>query len=236
MALNIKDVAAWGEQWQSSGEWRAHTVGPVEAAKLAGGYLAFVSALCGWKLQPQQTTGLDIGAGAGHLAAAFAQRGLCMTASEWNDSGIELMRRENPQLATRKLDIMSFDDRGAWDFIFCRELYPFTRVNAFTDQHAIISRLLDGLRPGGVLVLAGSEVMWPHCADYRLLIRTLARDTRLDFVGPEYPEALIARFELGSGSAYRLLAAMLQPLLAFKQRRRGWARINAIVFRKKSAA
>jgi hypothetical protein len=198
MALNIKDVAAWGEQWQSSGEWRAHTVGPVEAAKLAGGYLAFVSALCGWKLQPQQTTGLDIGAGAGHLAAAFAQRGLCMTASEWNDSGIELMRRENPQLATHKLD--------------------------------------NGLRPGGVLVLAGSEVMWPHCADYRLLIRTLARDTRLDFVGPEYPEALIARFELGSGSAYRLLAAMLQPLLAFKQRRRGWARINAVVFRKKSAA
>ena len=78
-----------------------------------------------------------------------------MTASEWNDSGIELMRRENPHLATRKLDIMAFDDHEAWDFIFCRELYPFTRVNAFTDQHAIVSRLIDGLRPGGVLVLAG---------------------------------------------------------------------------------
>ena len=146
MALNIKDVAAWGEQWQSSGEWRAHTVGPLDAAKLAGGYLAFVGAVCGWRPQPQHTTGLDIGAGAGHLAAAFVQHGIGMTASEWNDSGIELMRRENPHLATRKLDIMAFDDHEAWDFIFCRELYPFTRVNAFSDQHAIISRLIDGLR------------------------------------------------------------------------------------------
>ncbi len=236
MVLNIKDVAAWGEQWQSSGEWHAHTVGPVESTKLAGGYLAFVSAVCGWRPQPQHTNGLDIGAGAGHLAAAFAQRGLHMTASEWNDSGIELMRRENPQLAARKLDIMAFDDHDAWDFIFCRELYPFTRVNAFTDQHAIISRLIDGLRPGGVLVLAGSEVMWPHCADYRLLIRTLGRDARLAFAGPKYPEALLTRFELRFGSSYRLLAALLQPLLAFKQRLRGWARINVIVFRKKPAA
>ena len=106
----------------------------------------------------------------------------------------------------------------------------------FRSQHAIISRLIDGLRPGGVLVLAGSEVMWPHCADYRLLIRTLEGDSRLAFVGPKYPEALIARFELRCGIAYRLLAAMLQPLLAFKQRLRGWARINVIVFRKKIAA
>ena len=146
------------------------------------------------------------------------------------------MRRENPQLAARKLDIMAFDEQGAWDFIFCRELYPFTRINAFSDQHAIISRLIDGLRPGGVLVLAGSEVMWPHCADYRLLMRTFGRDARLAFAGPKYPEALLARFELRFGSAYRLLAVLLQPLLAFKQRWRGWARINVIVFRKRPAA
>lgn len=236
MAPNIKDVAAWGEQWQSSGEWRAHTVGPVEAARLAGGYLAFVGSMCGWAPGAQQPAGLDIGAGAGHLASAFAQRGLRMTASEWNDSGIALIRHENPQLDTRMLDIMAFDERDAWDFIFCRELYPFTRVNAFTDQHAIISRLIDGLRPGGVLVLAGSDVMQPHCADYRLLIRTFSGDARLVFVGREYPEALIGRFHLCCGFAYRLLAAMLRPLLAFKKRFRGWAGINVIVFRKKPAA
>ena len=132
---------------------------------------------------------------------------------------------------------MAFDERDAWNFIFCRELYPFTRVNAYTDQHAVISALIDGLRPGGVLLLVGSEVMHPHCADYPLLIRAFRRDPRLASVSAKYPEALIARFQPPLGAfGYRLLAALLRPLLAFKQRFRGWAMINVIVFRKKPAA
>lgn len=235
---NLKKVAAWGEQWQASGQWQAHTVGPAEATNLAEGYLALVAALCDWKPGTDRPAGLDIGAGAGYLAAALDQRGIRMVATEWNETGIELIRHHNPALEVRKLDVLAFDDHAAWDFVFCRELYPFTRVNAFTDQHAIISALIDGLRPGGVLVLVGSEVLWPHCADYRLLIRTFRTDPRLAFVGPKYPEALLRRFQLQALGAfgYRLLATLFWPLMAFKRRFRGWAMIDAIVFRKKRAA
>lgn len=238
MTLNIRNVATWGEQWQSSGQWQAHTVGPADAAKLAAGYLAFVEALCGWKPGKDEPAGIDIGAGAGYLAAAFGKHGIRMVATEWNDAGIELIRRHNPEIEIRKIDVLAFNEPAAWDFVFCRELYPITRVNAFTDQHGIISALIDALRPGGVLVLVGSEVLWPHCADYRLLMRTFRADPRVAFVGPKYPEALVSRYRLRRfGSlGYRLLAALLWPVMAFKRRFSGWAMINVIVFRKRHAA
>lgn len=238
MTSNIKNVAAWGEGWQSSGEWRAHTVGQAEAANLADGYLAFVAALCNWEPGQDHPAGLDIGAGAGYVAAALDQRGIRMVASEWSDSGIELIRRHNPEIEVRKVDVLAFDDHTAWDFVFCRELYPFTRVNAFTDQRTIISALIDGLRPGGVLVLVGSNVTWPDCADYRLLIQTFRADPRVAIVSPQYPEALIRRFRLRSLGflGYRILAMLLWPVTTFKRRFRGWAMINAIVIRKKSAS
>ena len=113
----------------------------------------------------------------------------------------------------RKLDILTFADKAAWDLIFCRELYPFTRVNEFTSQLAMVSALLDGLRPGGVIVLSGSAVQWPHCTDYALLIETLRRDPRVAMVRAQYPEALIRRCRFGrwgglGALAYRAIAAI----------------------------
>lgn len=242
MTTNLKDVASWGAGWQASGNWQSHTVGAADAARLTDGYLAYLATCCDWRpTGAQHSRGLDIGAGAGYVAAAFAQRGLQMVATEWNDAGLELIARENPALETRKLDILTFDDKAAWDLIFCRELYPFTRVNEFTNQLAMVSALLDGLRPGGVIVLSGSAVQWPHCTDYALLIETLRRDPRVAMAGPQYPEALLRRLRFGrwgglGALAYRAVAAALWPLLFFKRRFRRWAMINAIVIRRKADA
>ena len=242
MTTNLKDVASWGAGWQASGNWQAHTVDAAYAARLTDGYLAYLAACCGWQpARDAQSCGLDIGAGAGYVAAAFAQHGLQMVATEWNDAGLELIARENPSLEMRKLDILTFADKAAWDLIFCRELYPFTRVNEFTSQLAMVSALLDGLRAGGVIVLSGSAVQWPHCTDYALLIETLRRDPRVAMVRAQYPEALIRRCRFGrwgglGALAYCAIAAALWPLMAYKRRFRRWAMINAIVIRRKAVA
>ena len=207
-----------------------------DAANAAYHYLKFIRDICGWVPQPGKTEGLDVGAGAGFFSAAFTELGIDMVATEWSDDGINLIHQENPQLATRKIDILTFHEPASKDFIFCRELYPFTRVNAFTDQYETVSRLIDSLKPGGVLVIVGSDVLWPHCADWKLLIHSFRADERLAFVSTRYLELLIRRRKFwggGGGVGYWAAAAILWPFLAYKKRFHSWALISAMVFRKK---
>ncbi len=233
MKYSIKDVAKWGESWQTSDQWQVHTLAPAPAEKFATRYLAFLQSMCGWQPTAGHSAGLEIGAGAGNVAAAFGRHGIDMVASEWSDAGLALIQRENPGLKTRKLDVMEFHDSCAWDFIFCRELYPFTRVNAFTDQFRVVSCLIDALKPGGTLMLVGSDVLWPHCLDQPLLIKQLRKDPRLASVSDRYLEVVVRRpFLARFGKvAYTLASALLWPVVTYK-RSKGWAAIYVIAIRK----
>ena len=236
MKSNFEKTAAWGRGWQASGNWKPHTMGHEDATNAAYNYLKFIQDICGGMPLPGKTEGMDVGAGAGFFSAAFTKFGINMVATEWNDDGINLIRQENPQLQTRKIDVLTFHEPTSKDFIFCRELYPFTRVNAFTDQYETISRLIDSLKPGGVLVIVGSDILRPHCADWELLIRSFRTDKRLALVSARYLELLMRRRKywgrLGC-FGYWTAAAILWPFLAYKKRFHSWALISAIVFRKK---
>lgn len=204
---------------------------------LVPAYLQFVRMVCGDRPVRQQASGLDIGAGAGCIAAALASLGgLHMTASEWNEDGVKLINRENPGLATQMVDMMSFDDQGKWDFILCRELYPFTRTNAFSDQADMVSRAIEALAPGGAFMLIGSTASFPHCADYELLIETFRKDTRIQRVSGSYLEAVLMRFNryafLGR-LGYKLANALAKVVIPLVKGRR-WAAVGVIVFQKRN--
>lgn len=195
----FESVLKLGQQWQKSGDWTPHTCTKERSQLLARGYLDFIKMMTGWTPNAGCDKGLDIGAGAGYVANALSMNGnFEMIASEWSNDGVELIHKHNPELRTRILDIMSFDDKGEWDFIICRELYPFTRVNSFSDQYEIISHVIDALKPGGIFLLIGSDVSFPHCADYNLLLQSFRKDSRVEFVSKPYLEAILLRLHLFS--------------------------------------
>lgn len=231
---SIKTTARWGSKWQSSGEWRAHTVDEVAAARFADGYLGMLEATCGWRPQPGMQ-GLDIGAGAGHIANALSLRGIHMVGVEWNEAGLTLMNSENPSLETRLVDVMEFHEPDTWDFILCRELYPFTRTNSFTDQHKIIERLIDSLKPQGCLLLIASDASRPHCLDQRLLLQVLRKNPQVAQIAGQYLEALVCRpgvWRIGQWG-YKLLSLILLPLLWWKKHFRNWVTIYVTAIRKR---
>jgi SAM-dependent methyltransferase len=233
---NINDVAKWGREWQKSNtDIASHTITKDRARLLAPSYMEFLRAKTNSNLNNIKHA-LDIGAGAGYISAAFEECShIQMTASEWSVEGVDLIHRHNPQLCTRILDIMQFDEKNIYDLIFCRELYPFTRVNSFTDQHQIISRVIDALNPGGVFLLVGSDVSFPHCADYKLLIKLFRKDNRLQLVSEPYLEPVVLRvtkFSFLGNVRYRL-ANLFGEFVMYLNKRHGWASTRLIAFQKK---
>jgi SAM-dependent methyltransferase len=232
----INEVAKWGREWQKGGDWSPHSSSMAQARLLVPAYIEFVRVMGGGGAFRGQREGLDLGAGAGCIAAVLQSVStLRMTASEWNDDGLNLIHRENPDLPARLIDLTSFDDQQKWDFILCRELYPFTRVNSFTDQAEMVSRIVDALKPGGVFLLVGSTASFPHCADYDLLADTFRKDGRVRSVSSIFLEAALVRF-----TAYRFLgrfgytvanaiARVLLPLV----KGRKWAAIGVVAFQKR---
>lgn len=188
----LEETARWGAEWQSAGDWSAHTVTGDEAAKLAAGYLGIMRAASGRK-DWTGARGLGIGSGAGNIEAALAKFGIDMVASEWNEDGLRLIAAQNPQLERRQVDLLDFSDTADWDLILCRELYPFTRTNAFSEQMGILSRLVEALRPGGILLLIGSDVSHPHCMDYRLMRKCLKEDVRVEGIAGPVLEFVVKR-------------------------------------------
>jgi SAM-dependent methyltransferase len=207
----IDEVARWGKEWQRGGNWGAHTVPKDEAIRLAASYLRMVRVVTGRK-DTAGIRGLSIGSGAGYLEAALATHRVPMVASEWSEDGLHLLATENPQLERRRIDLLDFADQDSWDLILGRELYPFTRTNAFSRQMEILSRLLDALKPGGVLLLVGSDAAYPHCMDYRLMHRCLAADPRVVTVfGPILESAAkrVGRLPMNTAS-YRVLNVLCE--------------------------
>lgn len=206
---NLEDTARWGRNWQTSDDWSSHTVSRPQAEQIAAGYVMLLRKL-GQKSE-HGLAGIGIGSGAAHLEAALEACGYAMTASEWNDDGLRLIEKQNPQLERRLADLMTFREPSTWDLIVCRELYPFTRTNDYGSQFAILSRLVDSLRPGGVLLLSGSDVSKPNCLDYRRAMRELAADRRVETIAGPVLELLLKRF---SRSPFGAAAYPLQNIAA----------------------
>jgi SAM-dependent methyltransferase len=220
----LEETARWGEEWQRAGEWAPHTVAEDEAIKLAAGYLRMVRVASGRK-DNAGIRGLGIGSGAGYLETAMVRHGIRMVASEWNEDGLRLIKSQNPDLECRQLDLLDFVDKNNWDLILCRELYPFTRANAFSRQMEILSRLVDALRPGGVLLLIGSDVSYPHCMDYRLMLRCLRSDPRIARIFGPVLEAAAKRtraFPMNAPS-YHILNVFFEFVFFALKRFCGWS-------------
>lgn len=191
-APNLHDTARWGRNWQTSADWSSHTVSRAQAEQIAGGYAMLLRTL--GHQSPQGLVGIGIGSGAAYLEAALADRGYAMTASEWNEDGVGLIEKQNPQLDRRLADLTTFHEPSTWDLIVCRELYPFTRTRDYDAQLAILKRLVESLRPGGVLLLSGSDISRPNCLDYRRAMRELAADWRVDRIAGPVLEPVLKRF------------------------------------------
>lgn len=208
--------------WQRTADWKPHTLSRAEADQIVAGYLALVEAAAPGALRPG-CTGLGIGSGAGNVEAAFAAHGFTMTASEWSDDGLDFIETQNPGLSRRKVDLRAIGDRNAWDLIVCRELYPFTREANYDEQMRILRSLVVALKPGGVLLVVGSDVAKPSCMDYARAFAALRADADVaDVYGPVL-EAFAKRAG-GRGisrAGYRLGSAATEVALRALQAARG---------------
>jgi SAM-dependent methyltransferase len=218
-----------------TGEARApHAASQGDAALLVRGYLTFLREIAGWSPRPGGEN-LDLGAGAGRIAEAFTAAGCRMIASEHTPEGVLVIHETCPSLETALINVAEFRDPRAYDMIFSREIYPFTRINAYDEQKRVVSNIIDSLKPGGVFLLAGSDVCSPDCLDYDRLIAEMRTDPRLALVTGKHYEAVFkhcARAIRGPLSL-RLISAALSPYILFKRLRRGFARIYLIAFVKK---
>ncbi|MBI3553482.1 MAG: class I SAM-dependent methyltransferase [Elusimicrobia bacterium] len=218
----------------SAQEIAPHTVTAANAPALARGYLEFLRAAASWRV-PANNLCLDLGAGAGHITEAFNKAGLRMTASEHTDAGVAMIRELNPGLKVEKKNIASFLEPRTYDLVFAREIYAFTRVNAFEEQTKVVSNIVDSLKPGGAFLLVGSDVCHPNCMDYDRIIGTYRQDPRLRLVTGKHYEFIfkrLGRLIRGPRTA-RLIELALSPVVAYKRRRHGFARIYLIGFVKK---
>jgi len=169
--------------------------------------------------QNKVLTGIDIGAGAGFVAQELHAKGVKMTASEFSDDGCELIRSKNPELSVVKLDVSTYCEKCKWDLVVARELYPFTRVNAFTDQYAVVKRLIESLTPNGVLLLIASDVSFPNCLDQKLLVRMLRKEMNVrDVIRVLEPVAMrLADLSPKLLAISKLVEICLAPIIYWKK-------------------
>ena len=221
-------IAANPANWHSGADLASHTLMGERAERTARAYMALLKDVAGARCL--EGSSIDLGAGAGYLVRAFRAAGVPMAASEHTVAGVGLLQRENPGLPVRQDSVAAFHEPGQHRLLVARELYPFTRVSAFTEQLASIGRLIDSLESGGAMLLSGSDVAAPHCLDMHLLARTLENDTRVRAVSGPWLEALLVRGGPMAGSAlWRALShAAVAPYAAWRQRYGKWAAIRTL--------
>ncbi len=231
MSTDFERLAASKAAWQTGKNLASHTLLQDRAEVTAQAYIRIVSKLAG----PQALAGsaIDLGAGAGFIVKAFRSAGVDMVASEHTTEGIALLQRINPEVPIRLDNILTFNEPGRHSLLVARELYPFTRVNAFSEQFACIGRLLDSLSTGGALILVGSDASAPHCLDMHLIARALRRDVRVANIGGPWLESVLIRSGTLAGSKFWMgfADAVLKPYVAWMGRKR-WAAIRVLVVTK----
>ncbi len=208
-----------------------HTTAPNDARRMVSGYLAFLNRIADFRL-PATNLGLDLGAGAGHIAEAFNEAGCRMIAAEHTDEGVALIRSLSPGIEALKKNVADFREPGKYDLIFSREIYPFTRINAYDEQRRAVSNIIDSLKSGGAFLLSASDVCAPDCLDYDRLIKELRADSRLRLVTGKHYEFIFKRWGglISGPQAYRLFELAVSPLILYKRWRHGFARIYLIAF------
>jgi hypothetical protein len=185
MAWSYKKFSSNNCDWQKSKEdWESHTVPPIKAKLLVEGYLLLLKSL---KLdlvlnsnEPKVNTVLETG--------------FSVLCTEHTKQGVDFLKEKNPELDVELFDISnrkSIIDQK-FDLIICRELYPFTRVNCFESQLESLENILSYLNKEGVLLLIGSTISFPHCANYKLLLKTLNKSNKYEYLH-KYAELFVSR-------------------------------------------
>lgn len=198
-----------------------HSVDKIYAKKLVAGYLKVLD-FVGFDLLDDNRC-VDIGCGVGNITKEFSNSGMNIHGVEYDEVAVNAAHRYNQELQVYQGDMTKFLEPEAYDFIFSREVYLFTRVNAFTDQFGVLSNLVDSLKPGGVLMLSASRHSRPHCADFDLIMRTFGKDTRVGKVSAAYHEQLFTKFTLSPFKiAYWAMKALLVLPIAYLMKTKKW--------------
>ena len=232
MSTDFDRLSSSKHAWQVGEDLASHTLLKDRAERTVRAYVRLLLEVAG----PQALVGsaIELGAGAGFATAAFRVAGVDMIASEHTEEGLALLGRMNPSLPLRLDSVTTFYEPERYSLLVARELYPFTRINAFTEQAACIGRLIDSLVPGGALLLVESDVSAPHCLDMRLLKRTLQTDARVARVSGPWLEALQLHggAMMGNQLCRMLVHAVMAPYVRWRKSR-GWAAIGVLVIVKR---
>jgi len=213
-----------------------HTVNPIAAKKMVRGYNKFIQKILKINLRKDNVC-IDLGCGAGYITKEFQSHGLNIKGLEYSDDATNAIKRHNPDLDIVQSDMASFIEINTYDLIFSREVYLITRVNAFSDQYKVISNIIESLKSSGVFILVGSNISYPHCMDYDLIIKTFRKDDRLSLVTAKYYDIVfekLNKYVYGKVS-YKLLELLIRPVLFYKKRckNKSWADKYIIAFIKR---
>ena len=211
-----------------------HTTDNNTSVLAVNGYLQFLNKILKFKIHKKNSC-IDIGCGAGFIAKEFHKNGFNIKALEYSDDAVQIAKKYNPELEIIQGDMTKFKEENNFDFIFSREVYLITRVNSFTDQLSTISNIIDSLKPGGVFMLVASDISYPHCMDYDLIIKSLRKDNRISHVSNKYYEIIFTKLSkfIQGNLSYKLIELLLKPFIWYKKRYKNWASQYIITFEKK---
>jgi cyclopropane fatty-acyl-phospholipid synthase-like methyltransferase len=98
-------------------------------------------------------TALEVGCGEGHFTARLLDRCERVVAVDLSALALRRARRRfacEPRVQVRWLDIRTADPGGAFDLVFCAELFYYMMLGELAD---VARRMLSWLKPGGDLCL-----------------------------------------------------------------------------------
>ncbi|MCD4756704.1 MAG: class I SAM-dependent methyltransferase [Arcobacteraceae bacterium] len=208
----------------------SHTVDGGNAAKMIKGYINILN-FYNFKLNAINNC-IDIGCGAGYITREFSENNFNIKGMEYSEDALTIAKEHNPNLEIIQGDMSKFKEENQYDFIFSREVYLITRVNCFTEQKQIISNIVDSLKLNGIFMLVASDVSYPNCMDYNLIIKTIKKDKNI-LVSSKYHEFIFKKFNkfIFGKISYKILELLLMPLILYKKNN-GWASQYIIIFQK----
>ena len=234
MSFFHKIANAQGHKGYRSENIFAHTSDEESSNCAVQGYLTLLHKVLN-HMEIKKTSAIDIGCGAGYITNAFHKNNFTIKGLEYSEDALNIAHAHNSHLDIFQGDMSQFKENNTYDFIFSREVYLITRINAFTEQKEIISNIIDSLKPEGIFMLVGSDVSFPDCMDYDLIIKTFRKDSRLQSVSNMYYEFIFRKFNkfIFGSISYFIIKLFLYPLILYKKYKYNFATPFIIVFVKK---
>lgn len=173
--------------------------------------------------------------GGGAFMNEMSKRGFNIKGLEYSQDPIKLAKQLYPNLHIFQGDMTKFCEPNQYDLIFSREVYVVTRVNAFSDQYNMICNIIKSLKSGGIFILIGSDVSYPHCMDYDLMIQTIKKEPYIDQVYGKVYEKIFTHFNqfFFTWWQYKVIKFFLTPYIMYRKKKENWATQYIIGFRKK---